>query len=596
VATCPLDTGGAKNIASVRNAEAAEVAALCERLIGNLQYRNDRNELVCLKPSNIALLAPSSKDLWRYERALETRRLPFASSAGKGLLHRQEVQDLLTLARTLADGSDTLAFGAFMRGPLVGLTEEELLDVTASLVSDQEADQLPRFTINTDPSEVGHPVAREALSILRDLRRRAWTTTPSLLLGEAVERLMIRPILSAREENGRARAAANVERFLELAREYDVLGLKRLVHDVSNEWALGVSQRTEGRVDAEGAIEIVTMHSSKGLEWPVVILINNGSGFHPPSEFVHRPEDDTLHWVLGEVQPPELARALAAESQIWASERQRLIYVACTRARELLVIPEIPAMSHKTWSGVIATPLTDVPDLSLVHFAPHALVPQELLENGQTGERFIREEDTVRSASRPLLWLRPSDQDPDRTQTAEGVVVDEAEAPDVPVPVGAGRLRGLILHKLMEEVLTGELLENLGAISRRSKELLHQLPTTQTVLPEAEELAHTVIRTLAMPDIARLRSRLVPEFPLYGLHSAEQVLVPLAGRADAVLLENGRPSIVLDWKSDIAPKQEDVDDHAIQLRDYLNVTGASRGGLVYMTPGVVQWIDAIPSD
>jgi CRISPR-associated exonuclease Cas4 len=43
------------------------------------------------------------------------------------------VQDLVALARVLTDANDTLAFGALMRGPLVGLAEEELLDITASL-------------------------------------------------------------------------------------------------------------------------------------------------------------------------------------------------------------------------------------------------------------------------------------------------------------------------------------------------------------------------------------------------------------------------------------------------------------------------------
>jgi ATP-dependent exoDNAse (exonuclease V) beta subunit len=143
-------------------------------------------------------------------------------------------------------------------------------DITVSLkVGGEDADAMPRFTIHTDPAVVTHSFARETLTILRDLRRRAHATTPALLLGEAVERLAVRSILFAREGNERSRATANVERFLELARECDVLGLKRFVYDIANEWADDVHERTEGRVDAEGALKIVTMHSSKGLEWVV---------------------------------------------------------------------------------------------------------------------------------------------------------------------------------------------------------------------------------------------------------------------------------------------------------------------------------------
>ena len=115
----------------IRDAEAEAVADLCARLIGNVRVRDDNGESILLTPGGIALLAPTGAELWRYERALEARGLPIASQAGKGLFRRQEVQDFVALARVLADAGDTLAFGALMRGPLVGLTDEELLDITA---------------------------------------------------------------------------------------------------------------------------------------------------------------------------------------------------------------------------------------------------------------------------------------------------------------------------------------------------------------------------------------------------------------------------------------------------------------------------------
>ena len=87
--------------------------------------------------------------------------LPIASQAGKGLFRRQEVQDLVALARVLADGGDTLAFGALMRGPLVGLSEEELLDITAGLppLADRP-DAIPRFSLATDPDHVSSSTSR----------------------------------------------------------------------------------------------------------------------------------------------------------------------------------------------------------------------------------------------------------------------------------------------------------------------------------------------------------------------------------------------------------------------------------------------------
>src|ERR1700732_1884266 len=120
-----------------------------------MKIREPLGTIAPLTPGGIALLAPTGWELWRYERALEAKGLPIASQAGKGLFRRQEVQDLLSLARVLADAGDTLAFGALMRGPFVGLTEQELLDIPASLpaLADRPA-AIPHFSVLTDPALV----------------------------------------------------------------------------------------------------------------------------------------------------------------------------------------------------------------------------------------------------------------------------------------------------------------------------------------------------------------------------------------------------------------------------------------------------------
>jgi CRISPR-associated exonuclease Cas4 len=163
------------------------------------------------------LLAPTGAELWRYERALEQRGLPIASQAGKSLFRRQEVQDLLALARVLADAGDTLAFGALLRGPLVGLTEEELLDITVGLPPHLDRAEAPqRFSVLTDVDHVAHPLARRTLAILQDLRKRVRATTPALLLAEAIERLAVRAtsprarVIVVRARGRQSRSVPNV--------------------------------------------------------------------------------------------------------------------------------------------------------------------------------------------------------------------------------------------------------------------------------------------------------------------------------------------------------------------------------------------------
>ena len=124
------------------------------------------------------MLAPTGAELWRYERALEARSIPVATQAGKGFFRRQEIQDLIALASTLADARDRLALGALLRGPLVGLTEEALLDALGALPV--TGDHHPRLHLWLPIAEIRNPLLRETLEILQGLARRARSTTPTV--------------------------------------------------------------------------------------------------------------------------------------------------------------------------------------------------------------------------------------------------------------------------------------------------------------------------------------------------------------------------------------------------------------------------------
>jgi CRISPR-associated exonuclease Cas4 len=575
----------------VRDAEAREVAEICARLIGNMHVTAEDGSKRPLVPADIALLAPTGTQLQRYEHALDEQGLPYASQAGKNLFERQEIQDLVSLARTLADPRDTLAFGALLRGPLVGVTEAELLDITAQLPLDSDKPRVPpRFSLFTDPSSVSHPLARHVLTLLRELWRRAASTSPMLLLSDAIEHLHVRALLAAREGERSSRALANVDVFLELARAYDVRGLKQFVRDVTYDWSQRVSH-AEGRVDAVGdAIEIVTIHSSKGLEWPVVILINTVTQFRSRDEFVHRASDDTVHWVLGDVVPPDLRNALEQDEDSAGRERERLFYVAYTRARDLLVLPKVPKTSANAWTSIVNDPYQDAAELDVSELARKALPPVRPGRNDQTTDVFAQEEHIVKTGIRQIRWLRPSLDDLDREPMSELLAPEGGDGIEIPLTIGAGRLRGLLLHKLMEEVLTGEIADDLDSLVSRARDLLPQLVVPgEKVAPDPHELGNTIVKTLALPDIAPLRSGLVPEISVFSTLVDVETL-SLSGRADAIFMRDGEPEIVIDWKSDVDPSDGDIADHAAQLRVYIRATRAKRGALVYFTNGEVRWL------
>ena len=222
------DENGKANAQQQRDGEAEAVADMCARLIGSEQIRDQESggQRPC-RAGDIALLAPTGSELWRYEEALEQRGIPVATQAGKGLYRRQEIQDLIAVTRVLADQGDRLALGALLRGPLVGLTEEELLDIVWTLPRAEDAsDHLPQLDLRTAPETIAHPQARDIIEKLQALRRQVNATTPHSLLSQAVDVLRVRPILLRRHRGQAERALANVDLYLNFSRAYAVRGLR----------------------------------------------------------------------------------------------------------------------------------------------------------------------------------------------------------------------------------------------------------------------------------------------------------------------------------------------------------------------------------
>lgn len=572
--------------------EADAVAAVCAKLVGARLLREADGRIRPVLARDIALLVPTSNSLWLFERALRRVGLPIASQAGKGLYRRQETLDVIALVRVLADAKDTAAFGALMRGPLVGFTDQALLDIAAAL---PERDGQPGvFTAATPLDDIADLEARAVMSDLVALRRRARFTSPAQLLGEAIERLSVRVAISLRDDPRHAAAAtANIDVILERAARYGVRGLRRLAADLHADWRDN-REASEGWGEVDGdAVSIVTMHSAKGLEWPIVIPINGVVRPRSPDRFVRHPDRGTLHWLVGDIAAPELAETVRQDAESQQRERVRLWYVACTRARDFLILPHHPDANARSWGRVLDLGAAGLPEINLDAFERGPTAAGDPPANGQDAATFAEEANRIAAASPPVTWLRPSDHDADRAQRVE-VVSDSIDEEETWIATG-GRLRGLVLHKLMEEILEEGLAEDASALAGRARELAAQLLApgeTDESLEDAAELAQTVLRTLALPDVSKLRPRLRAELPIYALIGPSGEAQPMAGRADAaVRAEDGAFEVVVDWKSDIAPGPQQLVEHVDQLRLYLEATGAPRGALVYMSLRRVRWVE-----
>jgi CRISPR-associated exonuclease Cas4 len=262
---------------------------------------------------------------------------------------------------------------------------------------------------------------------------------------------------------------------------------------------------------------------------------------------------------------------------------------------DMLILPELPWSDDGAWARAVDFRLNEVVELDIANFPKQPLPRMTDHPNEQSAEIFEAEQSRLAQSFRPISWARPSEADEDLVQfETVGAIDPEPPMDTVAVRVG-GSMRGIILHKLMEEVLTGELRESREAVQQRATILIKQLAPEDWPNPSlnAQELAATVLRTLSLPELATDRERLIPEVPVYGAFADDPFRL-VSGRADAVRYRGGRAHIIFDWKSDIAPEPAMRLRYAHQLAMYIDALGAERGAIVYMTSSQIQWVD--PTD
>ena len=386
--------------------------------------------------------------------------------------------------------------------------------------------------------------------LLQQRRSAGYFAYPSHdLLSQAVDVLRVRPILLQRHGGQAERALANVDLYLSFSRAYAVRGLRAFADAMTAAWT-DESRAVEGRPDAQKqSVALYTMHAAKGLEWPIVVPVNTMSRLRAPEKTVIDRETGRLYFPVFGVAPTGHEAAFENEQAELDRERIRLWYVAATRAGELFILPRLDVPPTRTaWIALVDFSLAEVPGLDIRHHPLEFAAGAVGIENTQTRERFVLEAAAVAERRRRITWLAPSrDEGADvpvlGAQMPQIVATDaeaaQAEAGDA-YTIRGGRERGVILHKLIEEVLTGETQETLPGLVARAESLIRVLGQTvaddpvQGLVPA--ELAECVIRTLSLSEIADLRPRLVPEVPVYSAVTAGAEEHVTTGVADAVAL------------------------------------------------------------
>jgi ATP-dependent helicase/nuclease subunit A len=319
---------------TVRFASEA-VADEIVRLLTGTTVRDKGTGIVrAAQAADIAILFRSRESHREFEAALERRGVPTYVYKGLGFFEADEIQDAVAVLRYLADPTSNLRAAAFLRSRLVRLSDDAIMRLAPHL-ADAIVTEGPEGQGTAEAALAAED--RIVLSKTRALVRR-WLglvdrMTPAELLdtvlGDAAYGLEIR---GAR----RLQARENLKKLRGLIRRIQNRGYATLARIAEHFERLAVGDESNAAIDAVDAVSLMTVHAAKGLEFPVVFVVNIGrgtGGVRAPIR-ITTSSDGAPAVAIADFQSEADEEAQARERE----ETKRLLYVALTRARDRLYL------------------------------------------------------------------------------------------------------------------------------------------------------------------------------------------------------------------------------------------------------------------
>ena len=316
--------------------EAAFVADKIQNMIAAGTQIRGKNGWKPVEPEDIVILLRSPGSVGHhFQRALEARGIRCASGGGTDLLQTEEIATLRNLLQAVYNPRLDIPLISVLASPAFGFTADDL----AAIRTRKKYGSFYEALFLDDSQKT-----RNFLEILDTLRREA-RMQPLTGLLESCLRLTRMDSIFAAMEGGEAKAA-NIQTFFTLATQFEAAGQQDLGQFLDHLSALEEKGLISGGSNAAGCVSIMSIHKSKGLEFPVVFLSGLSRSFNKESMRAQILCDKELGLGLSVAESRQRVRyptvskraiavKMAAES---LSEELRVLYVAMTRARDRLIM------------------------------------------------------------------------------------------------------------------------------------------------------------------------------------------------------------------------------------------------------------------
>ncbi len=307
---------------------------------------------VPIRPRHICILFRRmnsfGRDITRsYLRALEARHLPHVLVKGGSFNEREEVIAIRNLLGAIERPDDELMVFAALRGPVFALSDAALLEFRMTHRQPASVSQAARRSARESQGSEGRARSDQEICIAGAIDGRSprrlrccWLTT------RAHAGFAIWPTGE--------QALANIMRIMDQARRYEARGgttsFRAFVDELEARAERDEASETPIVEEGTEGVRIMTVHRAKGLEFPVVILadITCNETRENASRYIE-PASKLAAMELAGCAPRELQEHQSREHRRDVEESIRLLYVAATRARDLIVVPAVGDEESDGW-------------------------------------------------------------------------------------------------------------------------------------------------------------------------------------------------------------------------------------------------------
>lgn len=284
-----------------------------------------------------------------YANALSERGIPVFSPETGGFFEAAEISFILSLLRVLDNPVQDIPLAAVMLSPLFGFSAGELADIRASAKERLETGETePLYRSVTASADEGDEKAAAFLKKIESLRRLSLTLSAGELVRRVCEETGFDAIVGAMPDGERRRL--NIGLLCDYAEKYEAagnLGLSGFIRFIDKVARTSGDLATAARPSENADIvRIMTVHQSKGLEFPICILADMQHAFNERDNtesvlisssaglgMKRRTEDG-----ISVYDTASRRAAVITSERMGRSEEMRVLYVALTRAKENLVM------------------------------------------------------------------------------------------------------------------------------------------------------------------------------------------------------------------------------------------------------------------